>query len=444
MPTPVQIKPDTQFQQFVRFAEQALRNGNEKAIARQGDITPADPQCKEDVRMISAATDDRVYAIRRSAASKTANDAVRETFRKAVSDMFFGNIPESVEKMMNMKDFGHGKPLTARRIKAVRDAIANEELKMLVAKRKILDASSNLFSIERKADPRCQPDVGLSDLQRRRGAVLLLKHVPQIEAASGNDRQGADKCTRLLANYIVRILQDPNLEANADQYVVRIASNISKFRDFPLGDPRAKSLDDAFLAFYQHILQELGSVDANSIDAGFTKDITRYSSCTINGRKFAPGSPPGDVVNALKRAVTNPKHLKALELLMSQDTGNALETFMMRMPIPKMTDPSKGVALHTAKGAEMVVGAPLQGSFYGMPLCCSTNTAFRLDISPDGKSAKLAYTDNGYLRLGISDTDGASMDKRAATYTITQEWTLDLSGDEPKLVEHHLGQTFDA
>ena len=103
MPTPVQIKPDTQFQQFVRFAEQALRNGNEKAIARQGDITPADPQCKEDVRMISAATDDRVYAIRRSAASKAANDAVRETFRKAVSDMFFGNIPESVEKMMNMK-----------------------------------------------------------------------------------------------------------------------------------------------------------------------------------------------------------------------------------------------------------------------------------------------------------------------------------------------------
>ncbi len=440
MPTSVQINPSTQFQQFVQFAEQAIRDGNKKAIARQGGITPADAQGKEAARMISAASDDRVYAIRRSAASKTANDAVRETFRKTVSDMFFGNIPESVEKAMNMKDFDHGKPLTARRIMAVKAAIANEELKMVFAKRMILEASSSLYAIEQTADPKCHPDVGLSDPQRRRGAELLLKHVPQIEAAFGNDRQGSNKCTRLLANYIVRILRDPNLAANADRYVARIASDISKFRDFSLGDPRAKRLDGAFLAYYQNIL---GSVDANSADASFTKDITRYSSCTINGRKFDRESPSGDVINAFKRAVTNPQHRKALAWLMSQDSGNALAAFMMRVPIPKMTASSKDFALHTTNGTEMVVGAPMTDSFYGMPLCCSGDTAFRLDISPDGKSAKLTYTDNGYLRFGISDTDAPSMDKRAATYTITQEWTLDLSGDEPKLVEHHLGQTID-
>ena len=213
---------------------------------------------------------------------------------------------------------------------------------------------------------------------------------------------------------------------------------------FFFADSRYPAFDEGVMLTGWRKIQGNMYFFANSAYPSLTTGTVVTGLRTINGRKFAPGSPPGDVVNALKRAVTNPQHLKALELLMSQDTGNALETFMMRMPIPKMTDPSKGVALHTAKGAEMVVGAPLQGSFYGMPLCCSTNTAFRLDISPDGKSAKLAYTDNGYLRLGISDTDGASMDKRAATYTITQEWTLDLSGDEPKLVEHHLGQTFDA
>ena len=246
MPSPVVSAAKDQFDQFVRFAEQAERNGNTKSIARLVNATSADVQCKEDVRTITSASGDRVYAIRRSAASKTANDAVRETFRKAVSDMFFGNIPESVEKAMNMKDFGHGKPLTARRIKIVSDAIAKEEQKMLVAKRMILDASSSLYSIELKADPKCRPNVGLSDLQRQRGAVLLLKHWPQIDAAFGNDRNGADKCTRLLANYIARILKNPNLEANADQYVARIARDISKFRDLPMGDPLTQSLDLTF------------------------------------------------------------------------------------------------------------------------------------------------------------------------------------------------------
>ena len=247
MPSPVVSAAKDQFDQFVRFAEQAERNGNTKSIARLVNATSADVQCKEDVRTITSASGDRVYAIRRSSANKIANDAVRETFRKAVSDMFFGNIPESVEKAMNMKDFGHGKPLTARRIKMVRDAIVNEGPKIEMAKRMILDATSSLYSQESKANPNGpKPDVGLRNQQYQRGAVLLLKHWPQIDAAFGNDRQGADKCTRLLANYIARILMDPNLEANADRYVARIARDISKFRDLPMGDPLTQSLDLTF------------------------------------------------------------------------------------------------------------------------------------------------------------------------------------------------------
>jgi hypothetical protein len=56
---------------------------------------------------------------------RDANEAVRTAFRNAVVDMFGGEsrIPDSVKDAMILKDYGKGKPLTARRIMAVKAAI---------------------------------------------------------------------------------------------------------------------------------------------------------------------------------------------------------------------------------------------------------------------------------------------------------------------------------
>lgn len=63
----------------------------------------------------------------RSATDATKNNEARKLFRDAVADMFGGeqNIPESVKTAMLLKDYGteenpSGKPLTARRIMAVK------------------------------------------------------------------------------------------------------------------------------------------------------------------------------------------------------------------------------------------------------------------------------------------------------------------------------------
>ena len=59
--------------------------------------------------------------------AKRANDEVRELFRKSIADMFGGenNLPDSVKDAMLLKDYGSGKPLTARRILEVKNAIEN-------------------------------------------------------------------------------------------------------------------------------------------------------------------------------------------------------------------------------------------------------------------------------------------------------------------------------
>jgi hypothetical protein len=110
---------------FSAFVEFANANGaeNGKAVARFAatetmqlgvarKIVAADPQV------------DRVGKSR-DLDQKRLNDSVRTAFRNAIRDMFGGEakIPANVKKAMLLKDFDEGKPLTARRILAVKAAI---------------------------------------------------------------------------------------------------------------------------------------------------------------------------------------------------------------------------------------------------------------------------------------------------------------------------------
>ena len=120
-----------QFEQFAMFAADALMHGDTKAIARSG-APLAGP---DGLRKIEATTEDKVYALKRSQVNKDENDATRELFLKAVADTFKGekNIPKSVLEALDMKNFKSGKPLTARRIEAVKVAIMREDTKLRYA-----------------------------------------------------------------------------------------------------------------------------------------------------------------------------------------------------------------------------------------------------------------------------------------------------------------------
>ena len=69
-------------------------------------------------------TDD-VHKWLRTGGECDVNDRTRAIFRAAVVNMFGGEnrVPESVKKAMLMEDYDKGKPLTARRIMAVKEAI---------------------------------------------------------------------------------------------------------------------------------------------------------------------------------------------------------------------------------------------------------------------------------------------------------------------------------
>ena len=114
---------NAQYGKFVQFAEQQIRAGNETAIARDGGAAAGGGQLAG--HTIVAADGDKVAPFRRSQANKDANNVARDLFRQTIADMFGGEaaIPRSVREAMNLDDFGQGKPLTARRIIAVKTEV---------------------------------------------------------------------------------------------------------------------------------------------------------------------------------------------------------------------------------------------------------------------------------------------------------------------------------
>ncbi len=103
------------FQRFVDFAEKA---GKGREIAHMDGI-------KHTVSKASSGGVGGFYSLFRSQGSKDANDVTRILFRQSIIDIFGSEdkIPDAVKKQMSLDDFDKGKPLTARRILAVKTAI---------------------------------------------------------------------------------------------------------------------------------------------------------------------------------------------------------------------------------------------------------------------------------------------------------------------------------
>ena len=119
-----------QFSRFVAFAQERFNAGKERAIASKGDVMAAGGTTLEERKIKVTDKFDWVsLSFFRGGDAQRVNNEVREMFRKSVADMFGGenNIPDNVKEAMLMKDYGCGKPLTARRILAVRDAIESLE-----------------------------------------------------------------------------------------------------------------------------------------------------------------------------------------------------------------------------------------------------------------------------------------------------------------------------
>ena len=109
-----------QFNQFVQFAEQA---GKSTAKAQVGGAAEGGALAGRTI--VAKTRSDSIGNVGRLADSREINDVARDLFKRTVVDMFGGEdkIPAGVRDAMKLQDYGKGRPLTARRILAVKNAI---------------------------------------------------------------------------------------------------------------------------------------------------------------------------------------------------------------------------------------------------------------------------------------------------------------------------------
>lgn len=154
MPLPINGYNET-FKAFADFAAKSVDAGRSKAIARASGDASTGALAGRSISPAGSDSVRHVFNWFRASDEKTANDETRRIFREAVAGLFGGEsrIPESVRKAMLESDYGKGKPLTARRIVAVRRAVDEALGRIGAAADAVKAAASGVYGVGRETRP---------------------------------------------------------------------------------------------------------------------------------------------------------------------------------------------------------------------------------------------------------------------------------------------------
>lgn len=427
------INANVQFDSFVDFAQKSMEAGSSKAVARADAVVPGTDGGYA-TRTIVAAPD-KAFKLSRSITDKAKNDLARTLFQKSVIDMFGGEdkIPKSVKEAMLLKDYGEGKPLTARRIIAVKRAIDSAL---------VLDAvTSGLPHVNDMNEAAKRPRIDLSKKQLSTAMKLVEKHGKGLP----------EKGVRLLANFTMTLIAcDKTARLDWDACVEKYAQDVSKWKDFKPGDPRYSAVDAKLTEHSRSSLDEYLSASQDSEFDGegrfnvFILDASR-NDFVINGQAFPRDTDA--VVGAFTNALTSAplKHRKALSAFFCQMPTSNLVGLSQTNSLPPTAGLPQGIDLKGLKGTEMIISGAcgFDDKFYRVPKTEVSKSRFNLDVAPDGKSAKISIEMKGNLIFAMDALSNA-INNRVGTFAWKEEFVFDLSGDQPKIASARIGQTFDA
>ncbi len=261
---PVGIDNNAQFDAFVRFATTATSS---KSIARISDT--ADPLGTRDIQVQHH---DRVGAFFRSSDVKGQNDMTRTRFKESIIAMFGGEekIPQSVKDAMKFdKDFDQGKPLTARRIIAVKTAIDNLNTRFETAMQNARESVSELY------DTADAGNLTLSDGSRftRNQLDTLLS---DLIMHCIDDPAAVELMSKNMKKILIRGDATMRTPESALQQVDKLLDNISEMRAVAKKDQRVFRAGMNFLM----------ALEGKSIPSGLFRSMVEVSNtCKVDRLK---------------------------------------------------------------------------------------------------------------------------------------------------------------
>ena len=257
------------FKAFADFAKVMVDGrGNAKSIARvTTGVNIAEGALAG--RTITAATTDKVFKFFRSNDDKEANNTTREIFRNAIIDMFGGEskIPASVKKAMLMADYGKGKPLTARRILAVKVAI-----------------DSHVSQINDKAAA-CIEECRKKFSSKRIGQAEKLL-APAFDACKGNF-DAMEILQKKISKFVYTSTSDFRTVEDVQAKVTALVANLDELKEAAKNDP-------GIYAAGKDMLMNLGKPIPKGLFGNLVKAANRMS---LNQLQNLSGSASGISIN---------------------------------------------------------------------------------------------------------------------------------------------------
>ena len=210
----VDVQAQSMYNQFADFALRAAKETTLVATEHHG------------LRVAPKSKFDFVGNIGRSAASKAANDAVRSDFKNSILGMFgvkdVEDLPDSVKSAMKLDDYGKGKPLTARRILAVKTAVddvlaAKAQPLMAAAEKEDIPLNDTMKKLIFAAVGACIDDQDVLDLVAKCiSGVLRYEHKTLSSFEVSDKIESVKGRVRAMVAYVDELRQAAG--TNADVY----------------------------------------------------------------------------------------------------------------------------------------------------------------------------------------------------------------------------------
>ena len=184
------------FKTFVDFAEKTYADGYDSASAKA--------TLSSRTITVSALSLHETNRLLRRESEVEANNTTRALFKAAICDMFGGEnkIPQNVKDAMVLADYGHGRPLSSRRILAVKAAID----------------SNNATAITRARE-----QAGTSDFQS-----LEVKEAARALGFTAAELPKIARATELYMQYSLEMEDPPKSEMEAMREVARPGSKAAR------------------------------------------------------------------------------------------------------------------------------------------------------------------------------------------------------------------------
>ena len=373
------------------------------------------------------------------------NNATRTLFKQTVLDALGlkdeKELPKSVKDAMKLSDYHNkGRPLTARRIIAVVEAI-----RMWPSENAVNAAVGQC--IERNAAARkANPDYPVPKLE-----VTSKMRADAISLVAKHGKGLGPKALQIVANYTLFTLANPYAAENADDVIGTLAKKLANMDDFEYGDKRFAPLGNKLTEVYQdklnfYMTPECADAFKDNVSETLHKDGYR-AAFEINGSDPNAGIVSKDeqttaVVSKFKEAVPE-KFQKPLSMFMCQDMGRIMGELLNDRLTLQNGDPVLG---SDYKGGDLMPFSPKDGELFnsmGGLVGKGQGIRYRLEMSDDKKSATITMEASYDLMFRIED---ATYDSYNACGNVkySEQFKFDLSGDELKMTSHFTSQKIEA